>query len=85
MVTFVNMKRAIILRPPIYFDDFVDEVTKEIKSRFELSDQELKEILDWYENDIEDAFFDVKDSVDVKPLVDSFVKTGKLKWKNIKT
>ena len=76
------------MKKPIYIEEFIDEVVKELESRFHLSYKEIQNILDWHAQDIESAFFEVKDSIDAKPLVDYFVfklkLNEKLKQSNMK-
>jgi len=63
------------------FDEYVGDVMDELNKRFDLTTKEIDEIIDWYRDDIEDAFFGSEGYINVKKLVNSFVVDGKLKWK----
>ena len=75
------VKRVIEEEKKITFTGYIDKVYDELKRRFDLTGKEIDEVIDYYSNDIEDAFQQRGGYVAPKKLVSSFVKDGKLKWK----
>lgn len=63
------------------FNDYVNEVATVLKKRFELSFDEIVQVIDYYANDIDDAFFGYNECIDPNSLIDSLLINGKLKWK----
>ena len=76
-----NLNISDVRNSKLSFDEYVDDVIDELNKRFDLTTKEIDEIIDWYRDDIEDAFFGGEGYVNVKTLVNSFVVDGKLKWK----
>ena len=75
--TFENFKDSTSITFENYIDQFVDELEK----RFDLSPDEMYQVIDYYREDLELAFHGHGGYTSVAQVVDSFVENGKLKWK----
>ena len=75
------VKRIIEENKKMTLSKYFDEIHDELKDRFELSGDEIEEVMTWFRDDIEDAFYNENGYIEPKKLVSSFSKNGKLKWK----
>jgi hypothetical protein len=65
----------------INFEEYLMDISDEINSRFDLTEKEIYEILDWYRDEIEHSFYGGEGHVNIKELVNSLIREGKLKRK----
>jgi hypothetical protein len=62
----------------IFKSDYFEDVFNNLKKRFDLTLNQVDEVMVYYRDDIEMGFHN---GYSVKSVVDSWVKDGKLKWK----
>lgn len=66
----------------ITLDEYLIHISEELKDRFDVSVDEIDQILNYYMDEIEYAFYNKDGYINVKELIENtFIKDGKLKWK----
>ena len=70
------------MRTSIDFTEYTEKLVDELNKRFQLSDDEIDEIIEYYMYDIEFGFRGCDRGYEcVGSIIDSWTKDGKLKWK----